>query len=105
MHSKHPVAKGVASALCRYVRFGYFVDGMDGFDAEAFRLAGSEASAMDPQSRICLEQAQASATSLRWLAFLLYTAYEPAHGLRQGNFHPNCLIAGGTALCGGAAGE
>ena len=47
----------------RYVRFGYFVDCGDLFDAAAFRLAASEASAMDPQTRICLEQTQAGAKS------------------------------------------
>ena len=87
------------------MRFGYFVDGVDGFDAEAFRLAGSEAAAMDPQTRTCLEQAQASATSLRVPAFLSYTACGPTHGLRQGDSYPSCLIAGGTALRRRAAGE
>ena len=48
--------------MCRYVRFGYFVDAVDLFDAAAFRLAASEATAMDPQTRICLEQTQAGAT-------------------------------------------
>ncbi len=45
--------------IYRYVRFGYFVDAVDLFDAAAFRLAASEAAAMDPQTRICLEQTQA----------------------------------------------
>ena len=45
---------------CRYVRFGYYVEAVDLFDAGAFRLAASEASAVDPQTRICLEQTQAS---------------------------------------------
>ena len=44
------------------MRFGYFVDAVDLFDAGAFQLAASEASAMDPQTRICLEQTQAGAS-------------------------------------------
>ena len=68
------------------MRFGYFVDAVDGFDAKAFRLAGSEASAMDPQTRICLEQAQASATLRRAPVTLLYIACGAADGLHQG--HP-----------------
>ena len=41
---------------CRYVRFGCFVDGTSAFDAAAFRLAGGEALALDPQARVLLEQ-------------------------------------------------
>ena len=44
--------------MCRYVRFGCFVDGLEDFDAAGFRLASGEAVAMDPQTRIALEQTQ-----------------------------------------------
>lgn len=43
---------------CRYVRFGCFVDGVEDFDAAGFRLASGEAVALDPQTRIALEQTQ-----------------------------------------------
>lgn len=39
-----------------YVRFGVFLDRIEDFDAAAFRLAANEALAMEPQSRILLEQ-------------------------------------------------
>lgn len=42
----------------RYVRFGCFVDDVAQFDAGAFRLASGEATAMDPQTRLALEQTQ-----------------------------------------------
>ena len=42
-----------------YTRFGYFVEDIDRFDSAAFRLSYVEASAMDPASRILLEQTQA----------------------------------------------
>ena len=41
----------------RYVRFGSFLEGTSAFDAAAFRLAGGEAVALDPQARLLLEQA------------------------------------------------
>jgi acyl transferase domain-containing protein len=39
------------------LRFAALVDGVDMFDAAAFRIAPAEAAAMDPQQRILLEQA------------------------------------------------
>lgn len=42
-----------------YTRFGYFVEDIDRFDSAAFRLSYVEAAAMDPASRILLEQTQA----------------------------------------------
>lgn len=45
----------------RYVRFGCFVEGVEDFDAGAFRLAPGEAAAMDPQTRIALQQTQVHA--------------------------------------------
>ena len=49
--------------LCRkmYVRFGAFLDGIAQFDSGAFRLPYAEASALDPQARILLEQTHVSA--------------------------------------------
>ena len=44
--------------ICRYVRFGSFVEDTSSFDAAAFRLASGEAVALDPQARIALEQTQ-----------------------------------------------
>ena len=55
------LSKPQCSRVCRYVRFGYFVDAVEVFDALAFMLPALEAAAMDPQTRICLEQTQASA--------------------------------------------
>lgn len=39
-----------------YVQLGVFLDGVEEFDPAAFRLAAAEAMAMDPQSRLLLEQ-------------------------------------------------
>ena len=76
------------------------MDGVDVFDAEAFRLAGSEASAMDPQTRICLEQAQASATLLKVPAFLrsaLLASQDAACIKNITNMMTG--VAGSAALC------
>ena len=54
----------IEMSLCRYVRFGAFVDGISSFDAAAFRLASSEAVALDPQARILLEQTQVMIATL-----------------------------------------
>ena len=38
------------------LRFAAFADGIDCFDATAFRCGPGEAAAMDPQQRVLLEQ-------------------------------------------------
>lgn len=40
----------------RYVRLGGFMDNVDAFDPGLFRLAAAEALALDPQTRVLLEQ-------------------------------------------------
>ena len=42
------------------LRFACFMDQVDRFDSGAFRLAKAEATALDPQSRVLLEQTLAS---------------------------------------------
>ncbi len=48
--------------MTAYVRFGAFCNGVDAFDASAFRVPKSEAATLDPQHRLLLE-----ATSLALL--------------------------------------
>ena len=43
------------------MRFGGWVDGVNEFDAEAFRMPSAEAAAIDPQARVLLELAQVRA--------------------------------------------
>ena len=59
--------------LPRYVRFGCFVDGVHDFDAAAFMLAPGEATTMDPQARILLQQTQVS-TSHKTLSVFIQIA-------------------------------
>ena len=42
------------------LRFGAFMSDVSTFDSKAFRLAPAEATAMDPQSRVLLEQVHAA---------------------------------------------
>jgi acyl transferase domain-containing protein len=42
------------------LRFAALADGIDRFDAAAFRLGPAESAAMDPQQRILLEQVHAA---------------------------------------------
>ncbi len=41
------------------MRIGAFMEGVEAFDSDAFRLPHAEAAAMDPQARLLLELAQA----------------------------------------------
>ena len=62
----HSVYSPDAAMRRMYTRFGYFVEGVDHFDSAAFRLSYMEATAMDPASRILLEQTQVR-SSAKWL--------------------------------------
>lgn len=55
---------GGSYSLAAYVRHGAFLEDIWAFDAGAFRLAGAEAAAMDPQHRILLELAGLSLQEL-----------------------------------------
>ncbi len=52
--------KDLIIKLVKHRRFGGFCSGVDMFDEKLFRLTPIEASAMDPQQRILLEETQAA---------------------------------------------
>lgn len=45
-----------SSAMTMYVRCAAFIDGVDRFDAAAFRLPRNEAVALDPQQRLLMQE-------------------------------------------------
>ncbi|KAK9841826.1 hypothetical protein WJX81_005522 [Elliptochloris bilobata] len=83
-------APEAAGGLTMYVRLGAFVPDIDSFDAALFRLSLAEGQAMDPQTRILLEQT--------WTALADAAAAMPAAPTERTGVYVGCMYQEYTQL-------
>lgn len=72
-----------------YARFAAFCDGVEFFDPNAFRLSVQEATALDPQIRLLLEEASVACGNATLMDFKNYGS-DAAHGLPVG-IYAGCM--------------